>query len=61
MNTKKSHKIFSLIMLILIISSIVATASVAIYNIYDYKHQQTLREEALSAISAASSDVASEK
>lgn len=61
MNTKKSHKIFSLIMLILILSSVVATTSVAIYNVYDFKHQEKLNDEAQSDTDTASSDVASEK
>lgn len=60
MNTKRSHKIFSLVMLILIVSSIVASASLAIYNVYDYKHQQKLQEEAYAALAEATSETASE-
>ncbi len=60
MNTKRSHKIFSLVMLILIVSSIVASASLAIYNVYDYKHQQKLQEEALAALEASTSEATSE-
>lgn len=59
MNTKRSHKIFSLVMLILILGSIVASAGIGIYNVYNIKHQMKLIDEA-TASSAVSSEVASE-
>lgn len=54
MNTKRSHKIFSLIMLVLIVATVVASASVAIYNIYEYKQQMKLQEDMYSALNDAS-------
>ncbi len=54
MNSKRSHKIFALVMLIMIVASVVATAALSIYNVYDYKHQQQLKEDALAAIDAVS-------
>lgn len=47
MNTKKGHKLFALIMLILIVASVVATAVVTAYNVYDFKKQQ---EETITAV-----------
>ncbi len=59
MNTKRSHKIFSLVMLILILGTVVASAALALYNVYDYKHQQKLQEEAYAALAeAAASETA---
>lgn len=56
MNTKKSHKIFSLVMLILIVATVVAATAVAVYNMYDYKQQQKAYDELLSATSEVSSE-----
>ncbi len=56
MNTKRSHKIFALVMLILIVASAVATAAVAAYNVYDYKQQQKAYDELITAASETSSE-----
>ncbi len=56
MNTKRSHKIFSLVMLILIVATVVAATAVAMYNVYDYKQQQKAYDELLSAASEVSSE-----
>lgn len=61
MNTKRSHKIFSLVMLIMITATVVASAGLAIYNVYDYKHQKKLQEEAYAALAEAASETTSEE
>lgn len=61
MNTKKSHKLFSLVMLILIVGTVVASASIAAYNIYDYKKEQKLKADAIAALADASSEAGSEQ
>ncbi len=49
MNTKKSHKIFSLVMLILIVGSIATAAVVSTYNVIEYQHQLKQAEESQAA------------
>ncbi|WOO88235.1 hypothetical protein R2F61_04735 [Mollicutes bacterium LVI A0078] len=58
MNTKRSHKIFSLVMLILIVATVVATAILSAYNVYEYKQQQKLQEAAYAAIEESASEEA---
>ncbi len=50
MDTQKSYKVFSLVMLILIIGSIVSVAIVSIFNVYEYKHEQKLKQEVISSL-----------
>lgn len=49
MNSKKSHKIFAFIMLVLIIGTVVASALITSYNMYKYKQQQDLQQEILNS------------
>lgn len=60
MNTKKSHKIFAIVMLVLMVGSVVASAGLALYNVVDYKEQQKAKEELATALADASSESTSE-
>lgn len=56
MNTKKSHKIFSLIMLVLIVASVVASAGIAVYNIYEYNKEMKLQEDLYAGLNTEAAD-----
>ncbi len=51
MNTSKGHKIFSLVMLFLILGTIVFATIIGAKSIYDYKQQtKALTEEPVSEV-----------
>lgn len=60
MNTKRSHKIFAIVMLVLMVGSIVASAGVALYNVVDYKAQKKAQEEVATALAESASEATSE-
>lgn len=60
MNSKKSHKLFSLTMLILIVGSIVLGTVISLWNVYEVKHERKMREDAIAAMTEAASESTSE-